>query len=315
LATFVQWPSELCSAQLWQAPVQALSQHTPSTHWFDRHCDPPAQGEPMGFLPHERFMHVLGATQSVSDVQSLTQASFEQANGAHSICPGCWQVPRPSQVPAVFSMLPLQLGGMQVESAGNRLHAPKPSHKPVVPQVDLFFAGHLSSGNPSPSGRHCPTASGWLHETHSPSQGTLQHTPSTQLLDEQSSLTLQARPLGSVPQLLPTHWWPALQSPSVVQDDGHLSPAHAYGAQLTAGPGPQFPFPSQIFTPAIPSPSQVPEKHIVPRTCVRQPPLPSQVPSRPHDDSGSAVHWLAIRGFTPAGSSSQDPSLPGRLQA
>jgi hypothetical protein len=32
VATVMQWPGDVGRLQLWQAPAQAFSQHTPSTH-------------------------------------------------------------------------------------------------------------------------------------------------------------------------------------------------------------------------------------------------------------------------------------------
>ena len=84
-ATFLHWPSELCSEQLWQAPVQAVSQQTPSTHWPELHCAAVVQGEPINFLPHDPFTQTLGATHWASVVQVFTQPSPRHMKGAHSI--------------------------------------------------------------------------------------------------------------------------------------------------------------------------------------------------------------------------------------
>jgi hypothetical protein len=76
--TFVQCPSAICSAQLWQAPPQALSQQTPSTHCLDWHCAAAVQAEPSGFSPHDPPMQLFGETQSLSEAQLVLQLCVEQ---------------------------------------------------------------------------------------------------------------------------------------------------------------------------------------------------------------------------------------------
>ena len=46
-----------------------------------------------------------------------------------------WQLPAPSQVPAVFRRVPLQMGARQTVSAAYFAHPPIPSQRPVCPQV------------------------------------------------------------------------------------------------------------------------------------------------------------------------------------
>jgi len=75
------------------------------------------------------------------------------------------------------------------------------------------------------------------------------------------------------------------------------------------------PFPSQVFTPDRPSPSQVPLLQTVSVTYSRQPPLPSQVPSGPHVAGVWGLQMDGSVGATPAGMKLQSPSAFGRLQA
>jgi hypothetical protein len=86
-----------------------------------------------------------------------------------------------------------------------------------------------------------------------------------------------------------------------------------YGAHETVGPIRHDPSPSQILIPVIPDPAQAPEAQTVPFTNLRQPPLPSQVPSSPQVEAAAIGHSLAVRGLAPAGTASQVPSDPGRL--
>jgi hypothetical protein len=74
----VQCPSAICSAQLWQAPPQALSQQTPSTHCLDWHCAAAVQADPSGFSPHDPPMQLFGETQSLSEAQLVLQLCVEQ---------------------------------------------------------------------------------------------------------------------------------------------------------------------------------------------------------------------------------------------
>jgi len=71
----------------------------------------------MGFLPHDPFTQVFGATQSASVVHMVEHTVPEHMNGLQSTWPGAWQVPLPSHVPGEFAELPLHVGEMQVVSA------------------------------------------------------------------------------------------------------------------------------------------------------------------------------------------------------
>jgi hypothetical protein len=69
-----QVPSEVDSAQLWQAPVQAELQQTPSTQKLEAHSPPAEQGCPSDFGPQLPFTQVWPVTQSASLAQWLMQA-------------------------------------------------------------------------------------------------------------------------------------------------------------------------------------------------------------------------------------------------
>jgi hypothetical protein len=80
-ATSVQWPGELVRLQLRQAPVQALSQHTPSTHWFEAHSLEAAQMCPRGLGPQLPLVQAAGGSQSASTLQVLVQAAWVPFDG------------------------------------------------------------------------------------------------------------------------------------------------------------------------------------------------------------------------------------------
>jgi hypothetical protein len=111
-ATIVHLPTEPVSAQLRQAPVQPLSQQTPSTHWPDLHSAPAPQGWPFSFSPQVPFRQPVPPLQSLSTLHDPVHAACWQRNGAQSCKPGARQVPRPSQVVAVLSRVPEQLAAL-----------------------------------------------------------------------------------------------------------------------------------------------------------------------------------------------------------
>lgn len=237
MGAFLHCPGELGKEQLWQAPVQAVSQHTPSTQWFDAHCAEVLHTDPSGFGPQDPLAsQVKGATQSASLLQMFTHASVAPAmaaapgahmKGAQLRNPGGWQIPCPSHVPAVFSMLPEQLGATQVISAAKTAQLPSPSQTPVFPQDDCGSATQRGWGWPAPNGKHWPAMPVWLQDTHSPVQAVLQQTPSAQCSEMQSASALQGpRPLGRGPQLLLLHLCPAKQSLSVVHFSRQAVPLH-----------------------------------------------------------------------------------------
>ncbi len=98
----MQVPGAVDSAQLRQLPVQAESQQTPSTQKPLAHSPAPPHDCPFGFRPQLPFWQDWPATQSASVVQWLMQAPPEQRNGAQDSSLPDRQMPRPSQVPAVF---------------------------------------------------------------------------------------------------------------------------------------------------------------------------------------------------------------------
>ena len=126
LATFKHRPGELGRLQLWQAPAQLFSQHTPSTHWFDRHSLGLAQDCPFCFGPQEPVVtpftvfstHWFPGAQSESSLQTVAHAVLVQRKGEQSRGWELPQVPLPSQVRGVFSTRPEQDDGPHTMSFG-----------------------------------------------------------------------------------------------------------------------------------------------------------------------------------------------------
>jgi len=100
-----------------QAPWQAFSQHTPSTHWLESHWLASVQGWPFLRLPLQTPVvtpfavwathwcpgsHALGRLGS----QLVSHAPLLHRKGAQSMSSWGRQVPRPSQVRGVFCTRP-----------------------------------------------------------------------------------------------------------------------------------------------------------------------------------------------------------------
>src|SRR4051812_1834562 len=84
---------------------------------------------------------------------------------------------------------------------------------------------------------------------------------------------------------------------------------------MRVGPGLQCPAPSHAYEPTTASPSQLPDLHIVLAGYLRQPPVPSHVPSSPHVDAGDITHVFEFnRGSSPDERFTQVPTEPGALQ-
>ena len=98
----------------------------------------------------------------------------------------------------------------------------------------------------------------------------------------------------------PLHW--------VVQ----AVPLQAYGAHALLEVTRHVPAPSHVRAVVAVPAVQAALAHSVPLGHKRQPPLPSQVPSRPHVLAKSCVQLLF--GSCPAGTGEQYPALPVRLQ-
>ena len=127
---------------------------------------------------------------------------------------------------------------------------------------------------------------------------------------------MQLAPFGLRPQLPATHLVLGAQSESEAQvpTQALVLLSQLNGAQMIEGPEVQFPVPSQTRMPPTAAPLQVPAWQTVPSSYVRQPPLPSQVPSSPQDEEGLVGQTLAALGGTPAATNEQTPGADGVLQ-
>jgi hypothetical protein len=148
-------------------------------------------------------------------------------------------------------------------------------------------------------------------------QAALQHNPSAQNPEAQSSSFAHTAPRGLGPQLPLTQVTPGAQSAFDRQSPKQALAvaSQLYGAQTVAGPGLQRPRPSHTLTSCKAAPAQVPGLQIFPAGCLRQAPLPSHLPSRPQVATADSTHWPATDGAPPAGTAAQMPGESATLHA
>jgi len=246
----VQVPRVDASAQLWQAPPQALLQQTPSTQKPEAQSAAFMQEPPCCMGPQLWFTQAIPAVQSASVMHDGLQAPFAHRKGVQSWSPGGLQLPSPSQVPGVFKRSPAHEGKTHTVSAAYIAQAPKPSQVPVWPH----FAAPLSlqmlrgSGLPGSMGQQVPRRPVWLHDTHAPWQASAQQTPSVQKPEAQSELFVQLEPFILRPQLPFMHCTPRPQSLFVVQapKQSCLLTSHEYGEHTFGSAGAHVPAPSHV---------------------------------------------------------------------
>lgn len=197
--TGLQVPSFPVSVQLWQAPPQALLQQTPSllqTPLLQSLVT--LQGLPAGRAFPQRLLvlrQVRPPVQSVSLVQVVRHEGLValQMKGLHREADAAEQLPFPSQLAAVVSVLPLQLACRQPVAVDHGRHAPAPLQVPSFPQfpADGLVARQRPLGSPPPetTGEQVPTLPETLQLRQSPAapaasvHAESQHTPSVQKLE------------------------------------------------------------------------------------------------------------------------------------
>jgi hypothetical protein len=178
-----------------------------------------------------------------------------------------WHDPSPSQARVVF----IAVGPEHVDVPHTVVdeyvvQVPKPSHTPVVPQVDVAALVHNACPWPAAIGEHMPTWAVKLQARQAPPQAVLQQTPSAQWTDAHSMSPMQLAPFGLRPHILLTHFRPATQSASLAHEGKHCDVAalHEYGAQMVDAPSLQWPTPSHVYVSVTASPRHVPALQVVP---------------------------------------------------
>jgi hypothetical protein len=173
----------LGSAQVWQLPLQAVPQQTPSTQNPERHWSLLVQSWPSPNFPQLPLMQRPGAAQSASVVQVIRQLCSSQDDGAHEMATPTMHEPSPSQTLAGTRLSrPSHADSRQMVPAACLAQPPRPLHNPLDPQVEAGSRRHSPCGSaiPEGAGRQSPGLSGRLQLTQGPVQATLQQTPSAQ---------------------------------------------------------------------------------------------------------------------------------------
>jgi hypothetical protein len=112
--TLVHVPALPASAHDWQAPVQALPQHTPCAQNPDTHSAAAAQALPVVFFTQLVPMHVKGAVQSAVVAHDVLHTPVPQVYGSHIDVAAAWQTPVPLHDRDDVSVAPVQVEGEQV---------------------------------------------------------------------------------------------------------------------------------------------------------------------------------------------------------
>jgi hypothetical protein len=249
--------------------VPSLHAELQQTPWVQKpllHWLPAVQAAPFTLRPHERFRHVLGATQSVSTAHAPRQALFRQLKVPQDRLAGVTQAPLPSQVDTgVCAEVPAQTAGLHIVPLSTMAQVPA-RQAPVVPQVVLSVALHFSCGSRVPSGTavQVPGLAGRSHVLQASVQAELQQTPCAQNPDAHSLPALHSAPGGFFPHEPLTQRLGGTQSLSLVQPLKQALPLQVYGLHVRAVGGVQRPAGSQVAASVKRSCAQLGGPHLVP---------------------------------------------------
>jgi hypothetical protein len=235
-----------------QLPAQPVLQHTPSTQLPLVHWLPAVHAVPfVSFGTHEPAGQWLPATQSLSWVHDVGQDVEPHMYAPHEVSVTVRQTPAPSQVRAGVNVDTVHDWPTQVVPAGQRRHAPAPSHVPSSPQLNVVCCGHSLPGSvPAVIGRHRPLAAPVIVPTHAVQpavHAVSQHTPSTQLPLAHSVPAAHTVPLVfGVTHTLPIQDPPGAQSVFAVHDVLHVVVPQAYEPHDVVVAVWHVPAPSQV---------------------------------------------------------------------
>jgi hypothetical protein len=336
--TGLQVPSFPVKVQLWQAPAQALLQHTPSLLQTPVLQSLVAlQALPGGRAFPQRLVvlrHVRPPVQLESVVHVVRHDGLValHMNGLHIEGEAAAQVPRPSQLAARVSVLPLQLAWRQPVAVDQGRQAPAPLQVPSLAQFPLagLVAMQRPRGSPPPetTGEQVPTLPETLQLRHRPAppaasvHAESQQTPSVQKLEAHWLPAVHPAPGGFRPhELLEPQVLAPAQSvacDATVHDDlqevwlvrSHWKVPHDLFDGVT-----QAPLPSQLEAGVT---DEVPDGQLAAlQFCplgqnAHAPPL--HIPVVPQVGDLLAAHMFCGSGL-PSGTAVQMPGDPVRLHA
>ena len=176
-------------------PTQVPPAETLFLHWFE-----PLQYEAGLVAQPESLLHVVAQAKLPLPAQRY---------GVHDTVEGVTQVPVPLHVfgPVYWLVPVLQLWLPHEVPAGQKAHAPAPSHIPVKPHVEAADAAQSLCGSllalAAPQVPSEPLSlSAAAHAWHGPQAATLQHTPSVQWPDAHIASREHAPPTSLVTHCL-----------------------------------------------------------------------------------------------------------------
>jgi hypothetical protein len=143
-----QVPTLPTAVHVWQVPVQAVLQQTPSTQLPLVQSAFAAQAVPFAsWATQTPAEQKYPATQSVLAVHEVTQAETPHMKAPHELLVTVRQVPVPSQVRAGVSVPAVHDPAAQTVPAAQNPQAPAPLHMPSCPQPVTTSAVHSSFGS------------------------------------------------------------------------------------------------------------------------------------------------------------------------
>jgi hypothetical protein len=215
-ATAEQVPADPATLQAAQVPQLADPQQTPSTQLSPWHSLPLVQAWPRRLSPQEPLLQTLPGAQSLSLLQTATQADPLQANGAQLCAPAAWQRPAPLHVRAsVPVVIPVgQVAAAHWVPAAYSWQAPLPSQNPVVPQVAAAWPTHWFAGSvpPAATGVQVPALPASAQDMQLDPHAVAQQTPCAQIPVLHSVPPAQVAPVDFSPHEPPLQTLPGAQS-------------------------------------------------------------------------------------------------------
>jgi hypothetical protein len=140
-------PWEPLTSHASQLPLHALLQQNPSTQKFELHSEAVEHIAPFGFLPHDMFTQLFGATHSLVPVHVVAHAELSvlHLNGAQVIAGASTQLPWPSHFEAARPSFAIgsHVDALQTTSYHSR-QFPAASQVPSRPHVLSGWAMHES---------------------------------------------------------------------------------------------------------------------------------------------------------------------------
>lgn len=249
--TFVHVPRLLESAQVWQAPLQALLQQKPCAQSLETHSVPSAHGWPLPLRPHEpvAVLQSAGGMQSTLLAQVVLHAVVAHLNGKQAVGAGVTQAPAPSQLDAGVEAIVAVAQTAPLQVVPLPYCWQKPAwHLPFVPQLAAPWSLQRPAGSLAPVGTvvHLPIVPVSPHDWQAPPHALSQQKPCAQNPDWHSLASEHEAPVGLGPHELPVQTFGATQFLLAVQAVKQAAPLHVYGLQAIVAGATHWPVALQV---------------------------------------------------------------------